>query len=233
VARPAFACEPVLPFIQAAAPMTVTGSLIVLAIAVALKCALFAIFEKGIPRPLAAIFMFLGNVVSSIIGVIAAAVMGTPGAWIPALAIVFGLSWIPGRRIAQVAPRWTAAGVAALLTITFWASVIAFLFSQAAAASEHLVLYWVIKLIAIYIALIASIALSATWEEALIWMLKGRPANTTYFPAVIRANIYVLLFIMLFGAVVMLPRRLRSPDFLTKSRAHPHLVAAKQQQRDR
>jgi len=88
-------------------------------------------------------------------------------------------------------------------------------------------------LIAIYIALGASIALSATWEEWMIWLLTARPANTTYFRPVVRANIYVLLAIMLCGAIVMLPKRLKSPDFLTRSHAHPQLVAAEQQQRNR
>lgn len=223
---PAFACEPVLPFVQAAVPMTLTRSLTVLAIAVVLKCALFVIFEKRIPRVHAAIFMFLGNIVSSIIGVLAAAMIGLPGTWMIAIPIVFLLSWIPGRRIAQVRTGWNSLAVAALLTVTLVVSVVFFVLGQWAMASENLAAYWIIKLIAIYLALIASIALSAAWEESMIWLLRARPAGTNYFRTVIRANIYVLLFIMLFAAILMLPKRLKSPDFLAKTRAQFSVIFA-------
>jgi hypothetical protein len=165
------------------------------------------------------------------VGFIAATMIGAGAVWTIGVPVVFFLSWFPARRLARLYPRWSAVGIASILTIAFCVSCLFFLIGQEAIAANHLVVYWTIKLIAIYLALFASIALSATWEEALIWNLTKRPESTNYFGTVIRANIYVLLFIMLFGAIVMLPKRLKSPDFLT-NRAHPHLVAAEQQQRN-
>jgi len=134
----------VLPFIQVVAPTTLLRSLTLLIAAVVLKSVLFAIFEKRIPRSLAATFMFLGNVVTSIIGFFAAGMIGMPGTWLIAVPIVFVLSWFPARRVASVSKRWSAAGVAALLTTALVVSVILFSAGQAVIAANHLALYWTI-----------------------------------------------------------------------------------------
>jgi len=71
---------------------------------------------------------------------------------------------------------------------------------------------------AIFAALLASITLTAIWEEWVIWRLSSRPAGAGFFAAVLRANLYVLLLIMIVPAVLILPKRLRSPEFT----AHRH-----------
>jgi len=44
------------------------------------------------------------------------------------------------------------------------------------------------------------------------------PENTGFFATVLRANLYVLLLVMTIPAVLILPKRLHSPDFI----AHRH-----------
>ena len=225
LARQSLACEPVIPFIQVVAPaLALSGSIAALGAAVLLKSMLFALFEKRILFFRGALFMFLGNIVTSFIGLIAAAMIGSGGVWAIGVPIVFFLSWWPARRIVAAKPgswftRMSPGGIATLLTAALCVSCIFFSIGQAAILANRLALYWIIKLLAVYIALVASIALTATWEEWAIWRLAAKPENTAYFGAVIRANVYVLVFIMAFGAVIMLPRRLKSPDFLTKR--HP------------
>ncbi len=87
---------------------------------------------------------------------------------------------------------------------------------QGAILTNRLALYWAIKLAAVYLALIASITLTTIWEEWAIWRLASRPANTAFFVPVLRSNLYVLLLVMAVAAGLMLPKRLKSPDFLAK-----------------
>ena len=70
---------------------------------------------------------------------------------------------------------------------------------------------------AIFTALIVSIVLTAFWEEWVVWKLSRSPVEFTGFiQPVIRANLVVLLCVMLFAAGIALPQRLKSPNFLVK-----------------
>lgn len=93
------------------------------------------------------------------------------------------------------------------------ASCILFMAGQGALEAHQRALYWTIKLAAIFLALFASITLTTVWEEWVIWRLSSRPAGTGFFAAALRANLYVLLLLMAVPAVLILPKRLRSPDF--------------------
>jgi hypothetical protein len=82
--------------------------------------------------------------------------------------------------------------------------------------AHQLVLYWIIKLAGIFLALFASMTLTIVWEEWVIWRLSSHPDGTGFFAAALRANLYVLLLVMLVPAVLILPKRLHSPDFLAQ-----------------
>ena len=77
-------------------------------------------------------------------------------------------------------------------------------------------LYWIIKLAAIFLALLASVTLTTVWEEWVIWRLSSRPGGAGFFGSVLRTNLYVLVLVMAIPAVLMLPKRLKSPDFLAE-----------------
>lgn len=218
----AHACEPVLPFIQAVAPMlALAGSLLVLAGAVIVKSVLFTVFERRLPRFRAAWRMFLGNLLTSFVGLLVAAMIGSGLFWLVGVPVVWLLCWLPSRRLVKVAPQaWLArlspAMVAVILTGALLASCILFMVGQGAITAHQLALYWIIKLVAIFLALFASVTLTTVWEEWVIWRLSSRPEGSGFFGSVLRTNLYVLVLVMAVPAAVMLPKRLKSPDFLAK-----------------
>src|SRR5208283_1723727 len=87
---------------------------------------------------------------------------------------------------------------------------------QEAITSHHLMLYWSIKILAIFLALLASVTLTTIWEEWVIWRLSSRPEGRGFFASVLRTNLYVLVMVMAVPAVIILPKRLKSHDFLAK-----------------
>src|SRR5215469_16138274 len=94
---------------------------------------------------------------------------------------------------------------------------------RGALQTHQLVLYWIVKLAAIFLALLASVALTTVWEEWVIWRLSSRPKGTEFFAPVLRATLYVVLLVMAVAAAFILPKRLKSPDFL--ARRHSTVVA--------
>jgi hypothetical protein len=228
VARPALACEPVVPFLQVMAPITLSGSLLVLAAAVVVKSVLFACFERRLPHLRAAWRMFLGNVLTSFVGLLVAVMIGSGSAWLVGVPLVFLLCWLPSRRLVKVAPlAWLArtppSNVAIMMTGALLASCILFMAGQGAIQSHQLVLYWITKVAAIFLALLASVTLTTVWEEWVIWRRSSRPEGKGFFVSVLRTNLYVLVLVMAVPAVLILPKRLKSPDFLAK---HPRIVVA-------
>lgn len=233
VGSKAYACEPVLPFVQAVEPtIALSGSVLALTIAVIFKSALFSAFERRLPRIRAAWHMFVGNVLTSFIGVLVAVMIGSGAAWFVGVPVVFALCWLPARRLARVSPKaWlrriSPLAFAGIMTAAVLLSCILFAAGQEAIQTRRLLLYWFIKLTAIFFALVASVTLTTIWEEWAIWRLSSRPENTNYFSAVLRANLYVLPFTMSVPAIVILPKRLKSPDFLAM-RSKPGIVAVSQ-----
>lgn len=221
VAGRAQACEPVLPFIQVVAPtLALSGSMLVLAVAVVVKSALFAFFERRLPSLAAAWRMFLGNVLTSLVGVLVAGMIGSGPLWLVGVPLVWLLCWLPSRRLVKAAPlawlsRTSPAVLAVIMTSALLASCILFGVGQVAIMAHQLLLYWIMKLVAIFLALLASVTLTTVWEEWVIWRL-SRPEGAGYFVSVLRTNLYVLVLVMAVPAVLILPKRLKSPDFLAK-----------------
>jgi len=223
IAKPTLACEPVVPFMQVMVPaLALSGSILVLVAAVVLKSVLFALFEQRLPCLHAAWRMLLGNVLTSFVGlVIAVMIASAPALWLIAVPLVCGLCWIPSRRLVKAAPlTWLArispVVLAGLMTGAMVASCIFFMAGQGALEAHQHALYWTIKLAAIFLALFPSVTMTTVWEEWAIWRLSSRPEGTRYFATVLRANLYVLLLVMLVPALMILPKRLHSPDFIAK-----------------
>jgi len=222
VATPALACEPVVPFMQAVIPsLALSGSLFALAVAVVVKSALFAVFEHRLPRLLAAWRMFLGNVLTSFVGLLIAAMIGNSAIWLPGVPLVAVLCWLPSRRLVKAAPlpwlaRISSVGLAGIMTIALLISCILFMAGQGVIGRHELLLYWLTKVGAIFLALFASVTLTTVWEEWVIWRLSSRPRGTGFFASVLRTNLYALILVMIVPAALTLPKRLKSPDFLAR-----------------
>jgi hypothetical protein len=222
-AKPTLACEPVVPFMQVMVPtIALSGSMLVLAAAVVLKSVLFAFFERRLPRVRAAWRMFLGNMLTSFVGLLVAVMIASaPSFWLIGAPLVCALCWLPTRRLVKAAPlpwlaRRSPAALAGVMTGAMVASCILFMAGRGALESHQHAFYWIIKLVAIFLAVVASMTLTTVWEEWAIWRLSSRPEGTGFFKSVLRTNLYVLLFVMAIPAVLILPKRLKSPDFIAK-----------------
>ena len=188
VASPALACEPVLPFMQVMVPaLALSGSILVLAAAVVVKSALFAVFERRLPRLRALRRMFLGNVLTSFVGLLVAVMIASgAGIWLIGVPVVCLLCWLPSRRLVKVAPlawlaRTSPARIAGIMTFALLASCILLMVGQFAIKTHQLIICWVIKLIAIFLALSASVTLTTVWEEWVVWHLSSRPEGSGFF----------------------------------------------------
>ena len=223
VVSPAFTCEPVVHVLQVMVPaLALSGSIVVLVLAVVVKSALFAIFERRLPPLRAAWRMFLGNVLTSLVGVLVAALIASgAGTWLIGIPLVCLLGWLPSRRLVKVAPlAWLARispiGLGAIMTGALLTSCVLFIGGQENIRTHQLLAYWITKLAAIFLALLASVTLTTVWEEWVIWRLSSRPEGAGFFRPVLRANLYVRVLVMAIPAVLILPKRPKSPDFLAK-----------------
>jgi hypothetical protein len=223
----AYACEPVLPFMKVVAgPAMLMGSWVLLFAVVLIKSIIFSFSQKRLRFFHALLLMLLGNVLTTIIGVIAAAMIGSGPIIVMGFFVVWMLCIIPAKRfLAAIKNPWlkrfTPMGFAALMAFALVISCI--LFAASDIFMDHFVIYWIWKLVAVYLALIVSIVLTAFWEEWVVWRFSRCPADYAgYVQPVIRANLIALFCIMLFAAIVMLPQRLKSPNFLVSLRSVPH-----------
>jgi hypothetical protein len=217
------ACEPILPFIKVVGgPAMLANSWIILLAAIAVKSIIFSALQQRLSRARAVWFMIAGNILTTFIGVLAAILIGSGPIMLIGALIVWPLCLMPARRLlAGVKSPWldrfTPGSFATVMVLAMAVSCFIFGISSAFADPRHLILYWILKLTAVYVALIVSIILTAFWEEWVIWKLSQCPADYVgYVQPVIRANLAVLLCVMLLAAGVTLPQRLKSPDFLVK-----------------
>lgn len=230
-AWPAVACEPIVPFFRAAGgPAALGGSTVALVLAVAVKCVVFAALQKRLSFARGALFMFIGNVLTTFIGALAAALVASSlPIWLSTLPIVWALCLPAARRMTFAAPgSWLArrapATLAALMTVAFAVSCFMFILAQGAIYAEQLALYWTVKFAAVFIALLVSIALTAFWEEWVVWRLTGsNDSDLSFVVPAIRSNLVVFFGVALYAAILIIPSRLKAHDFLV----HLHSPAAR------
>jgi hypothetical protein len=213
----AIACEPIVPFVKAiGGPNVITASLIFLALVVVLKSAAFARFQKKLSFSKALLWMLGANVLTSIIGLTAPAMIGSGLALFIGLPVIWGLCLLPVHRLiaaaplsplARCTPRSLALGMTGGLVVTYLVFSIARMVYDADSFA-----LWMTKMVAIYLALIFGIALTAFWEEWVVWWLsRSEEDDLGFVKPVIRANLIVLVGAMLISAAFMIPKRLKSP----------------------
>jgi len=216
--RAALACEPVIPLAMLiAGPYVVAGSLIGLLAAITLKCTIFSLSERKLAGARAARLMLLANIITSIVGLFVALAVAAPAVLL-ALPLIYWLTLSPARRLKhRVGPRWPRWlppwATALLLTFSLVISYVLFFWSRELALDAP-VTYWLLKLGYVYAALAISMGLTTLWEEALVARWAKAAATVSYFPAVLRSNLYAFLVLMLIAAVRVLPERLESANFL-------------------
>jgi hypothetical protein len=216
--RSVFACEPVIPLAMLiAGPYVLAGSLIGLPAAVTLKCTIFSLSERKLPGARAARLMLFANVVTSLVGLLMAAALAAPAVLI-VLPLVFWLTLSPSRRLKRRVgarwPHWLPPWAAALLlTMSLVVAHVLFLWSREVALDAP-VAYWLLKLGYVYAALAISVGLTTVWEEALVARWAKASVGVSYFPSVLRSNLYTFLALLPVAAVRVLPERFETANFL-------------------
>src|SRR5205807_8312807 len=97
--------------------------------------------------------MFLGNVLTSFVGLLVGVMIASgPGIWLVGVPLVCLLCWLPSRRLVKVAPlawlaRTSPVGIAGIMTCALLTSCILFIAGRGAIRNHQLMLYWIIKVV--------------------------------------------------------------------------------------
>ena len=227
---PTLACEPIVPFIKAVGgPGVLTGAFAVLGAVLLLKSAVFARSQKTLSFSTALSWMLAATVVTSIVGVVTAAMITSGGAWLIGVPIFWGLCLLPARRLIAAAPltrfaRFSPMELAFGMTASLVLSYFLFGASSMVQDSANAALYWVVKITAIYVGLVIGIALTTFLEEWVVWCFSRSAENDVSFvQPVIRANAIVLLAVTLISAAVIIPSRLKNPGSIVSEKSRTTL----------
>lgn len=220
--KPVFACEPVVPLAYIfSGTLFAAGSLLILGGAVLIKALAFIFFEKRLPWYQAMLWMIIANVFSSLIGFGLSLSAAIPTTLLWFLPIVYVISLLPAKRLMIFKPEWSLKGwkcqaFAAVVTGLFLATWVLFGLAQGVLwSNSSLATYWALKFLYIYSALLLSIALTTLWEEWVISKFVPHSLkNTSFLLPVLKANLITLFVVMVYAAVMILPERLQSGDFL-------------------
>jgi hypothetical protein len=222
-------CEPVLPLVKLLSgatlvgPLFLTESFLWLSVAIAIKCGAFVMFERRLAWGSAMSFMVLANVISTVPGLLIAALAGTGTGVgvILALPVIFLLGWIVQRRVALLSPsarHFRVSGGAAMACFVgfFVVSMILYSMADSFLHEQNNATYWVFKFLFVTLVAGMGIIISAVLEECIIARLARKGiGNQTFYTSVFRANYIALGAILLVAAIKILPQRLNSPDFIT------------------
>jgi len=219
----AYSCEPILPLAQVVGgPGYLLFSFWALLGAVFLKAAIFSQLQHGLPKIQAAWYMLIANALTTLIGLAVMMVFAIPTFLPVTLVGVWAVSRVPAGRFVKVTKnrfiqRLGSIGVSLALVGLLLVSIATFAAGQGAAAAERLTLYWLLKLLYVYCALTVSLLLTTFWEAWLISKLAARTGKDSVFAVpVFRANAIVLGSAAVVAAVLMLPQRFHSADWLVE-----------------
>ncbi|MCA9435727.1 MAG: hypothetical protein KC978_08080 [Candidatus Omnitrophica bacterium] len=216
---PASACEPIVVWVVLAGPQFLNLTLASLVVVVAVKCFSFSFFEKGLPMVQRPLFMLVGNLASSVVGLAVALPLLAPAEFslVVSLVALFGLSTGPTRRLKEVTGWRDANSGVVLISLMLAIIATAALFGLAVTAldSDEPLVYWALKLGYIAVGLAISLFVTVIFEEWVIWGMSDRAnLGRNFYPSVLKANLAAFLVGGGIGAGIMLPERLRSPNFL-------------------
>ncbi len=222
----ALAGEPIVLLVKSLGlPHVLTISLVVLGLVVAGKSAAFARFQKTLSFPKALLWMLAASAFTSIVGVLIPAMVESGGAVFIAAPIVWALCWLPAQRVITGAPlsrlaRYTPGQLALVVTGVLVLSYLLFIMSRTVGDSASSALYWIVKFPALYIALIIGVAVTAFWEEWIVWRFsKAEDDDVSFVRPVIRANLVVLAALMLISTAVMIPKRLMTHGVVVRAQS--------------
>lgn len=194
-----------------------------LAIAVIIKSVLYARFA-GYGKGRAAFDMVMGNIGSTIAGILIGGSVGSsaltlPGIMIAGLVLTAVASAVFSRDSKVMDP-------VSLSLLTCMAMLVAFILLMIVESSDpakigmdtaSTVAYWGFKIGGLFFALVATLAISVVFEGAVIFRMHAKNES---FPrkkileAIIKANLWTFLLLSVAGALIALPVRWSTPGFL-------------------
>ena len=226
-----YACEPVYPFMMTMGFPVFTlrffsYGLLPIFLLVVVKGVLIAKFQK-ISLGLSLLLSCPTNCVSTLAGLVFSAFLASGPLFLPVLFLVCGIISLPVGflmvkyeefRFIETKSRVV---VALCLTLLGVLSVLMFAFSGGYVASEspNLLVYWLVKITATTIAMLISILLTTAYEVVVISGLYRliRKKELNFINSVLRANIIAILALSVAAALIVLPIRFNSPDWLLES----------------
>ena len=216
---PLSACEPILPlFLAIGGSATLAQSFIVLLVAILIKSAVYAWLRRERSARRAFEAMVAGNALSSVVGAFAGAVVaGLPLIGLTGIAVC---AILPARRLAKRYPRinrvLSTFTIVFLMTTVVFGSLLMWAISQAVMRHSP-ALYWSVKIGYVFIGLLCGLFITVFWEEWVIWEMSDRQeVDPRHFSTIVTANVVTLGLVAIYAAVVILPQRLASPDFLVE-----------------
>jgi hypothetical protein len=215
-----YANEPLVPLIMLfLAPTTFGGvvfaSFLGFLLILLVKCIVF-ILKSDFKTIRAVLYVLVANVVSTLVGTVVAMMFTSSDILFMGIIVLFIVFLIPARRLRHYKrfeknSTWFIAFALTLITLI---TIVIFSFMIGYQASPHI--YWPLKVILSTIAIVISLLISVLYEEAVIakfYKLQTKEEKSFITP-VLWSNIIGVGLIVLVGAIIALPARLKSPDFL-------------------
>lgn len=211
--------EPLVPLIMLfLAPTTFGGaafaSFLGFLLILLVKCIVFIL--KSDFRTIRAVFyVLIANVVSTLVGAVVAVMFTSSDVLLMGIIILFLVFLLPARRLRHYKrfEKNSTWFIAFALTLVTLITVVIFSFMIGYQASPHI--YWPMKVLLSVIAIIISLLISVLYEEAVIAKLYKlqKKEEKSFLTPVLWSNIIGVGVIVLIGAIIALPARLKSPDF--------------------
>jgi hypothetical protein len=215
-----YANEPLVPLIMLfLTPTTLGGavyaSLLGFVLILLIKCAVF-IWKSDFKRIRVILFILIANIVSTLVGLIVAMMFTSSDMVFMGIVVLFLILLIPARRLKIFKPftRQSTFFIAFYMTLITLITVVIFSFMVGYQASPHI--YWPLKILLSIIAIAISLTISVLYEETVIARLYRSYAkqDKNFLVPVLWSNIVATAVIVLIGALMALPLRLRAPNFL-------------------
>ena len=215
-----YANEPLVPLIMLfLAPTTFGGaafaSFLGFLLILLVKCIVF-ILKSDFKTIRAVLYVLIANVVSTLVGTVVAVMFTSSDVLLMGMIILFLVFLLPARRLRHFKhfEKTSTWFIAFALTLVTLITVVIFSFMIGYQASPHI--YWPLKILLCTIAIVISLLISVLYEEAVIAKLYKiqKKEEKSFLTPVLWSNIIGVGIVVLIGAIIALPTRLKSPDFL-------------------
>lgn len=222
------ACTPVATFIFVGGTVPFAAllfkSFLAIGLAVAIKSALFA-WSAGYSPTRSVVDMVVGNIASTIPGIMIAVLIGSSAATLLGLGIgLLVIGAVAGRLLTRLGglerPVLRGYRLAMLTCLAMIISVCMFGFIEQTDISDRgtPAAYWMLKYVGVFFGLLSTLAISTIFEGAIILGMHQKPdarfVEKNVLNAIIRANLLTLLIMSLLGAAYTIPTRIQSEGFL-------------------